>query len=146
MADPARLANGAVPSWQRPDRGDGPRPTQDGVLFGARTSGPFDGRDRQTTLRMSRLGLVDICEQAALDGGVNLLVVADQFEELFRYRQWVAPDLCRGRSGVREPAAGGRAHLLADLRRPDDAFGLPWRLRSFPASPRRSTAANTVPG
>src|SRR5207253_1966584 len=41
----------------------------------------------EATLRMSKLGLIDICEQAALGEGVNLLVVVDQFEELFRYRQ-----------------------------------------------------------
>ncbi|MEO5696068.1 MAG: WD40 repeat domain-containing protein [Burkholderiaceae bacterium] len=39
-----------------------------------------------TTLRMSRLGLIDIVEQARLPAGVNVLVVVDQFEELFRYR------------------------------------------------------------
>ncbi len=42
-----------------------------------------------TTLRMSKRGLIDIFEQAALPKGVNLLVVVDQFEELFRYRQLV---------------------------------------------------------
>ncbi len=36
---------------------------------------------------MSKLGLIDIYEQANLDKDVNLLVVVDQFEELFRYRQ-----------------------------------------------------------
>jgi len=41
----------------------------------------------EATLRMSKLGLIDIREQAALDPGVNLLLVVDQFEELFRYRQ-----------------------------------------------------------
>src|SRR5262245_50659672 len=40
-----------------------------------------------TTLRMSKLGLIDIFEQANLGEDVNLLVVVDQFEELFRYRQ-----------------------------------------------------------
>src|SRR5262249_44671656 len=40
-----------------------------------------------TTLRMSKLGLIDIYEQAKLGQDVNLLVVVDQFEELFRYRQ-----------------------------------------------------------
>lgn len=40
-----------------------------------------------TTLRMSKRGLIDIYEQAALAQDVNLLVVVDQFEELFRYRQ-----------------------------------------------------------
>ena len=35
---------------------------------------------------MSGLGLVDIVRQARLPAGTNLLVVVDQFEELFRYR------------------------------------------------------------
>ena len=47
-----------------------------------------------TTLRMSKLGLIDIFEQAKLEEGINLLVVVDQFEELFRYRQ-----LCAGQAG-----------------------------------------------
>ena len=42
-----------------------------------------------TTLRMSKRGLIDIVEQAALAKDVNVLVVVDQFEELFRYRQLV---------------------------------------------------------
>ena len=40
----------------------------------------------EATLRMSGLGLIDIVEQARLDAGVNMLVIVDQFEELFRYR------------------------------------------------------------
>ena len=40
----------------------------------------------EATLRMSGLGLIDIVEQARLGEGVNLLVIVDQFEELFRYR------------------------------------------------------------
>ena len=36
---------------------------------------------------MSKLGLIDIYEQARLGERVNLLVVVDQFEELFRFRQ-----------------------------------------------------------
>jgi hypothetical protein len=40
----------------------------------------------EATLQMSKLGLADIYEQAQPGEGVNLLVVADQFEELFRYR------------------------------------------------------------
>ena len=42
------------------------------------------------TLRISALGLVDIYQQAYPAGGVNLLVVVDQFEELFRYRRLAA--------------------------------------------------------
>jgi WD40 repeat protein len=37
-------------------------------------------------LRMSKRGLADVYEQAQLDKNVNLLVIVDQFEELFRYR------------------------------------------------------------
>lgn len=39
-----------------------------------------------TTLRMGKLGLIDIVDQAQLSEGTNLLLVIDQFEELFRYR------------------------------------------------------------
>ena len=39
----------------------------------------------ETNLRMSKLGLVDVVEQARLDSDTNLLLVVDQFEELFRY-------------------------------------------------------------
>ena len=41
----------------------------------------------ETTLRQSKLGLIDVYGQAQLDEGVKLLVVVDQFEELFSYRQ-----------------------------------------------------------
>src|SRR5215472_2210099 len=40
----------------------------------------------EATLCMSKLGVVDVYEQAQLPEGTNLLVVVDQFEELFRYR------------------------------------------------------------
>ena len=40
----------------------------------------------ETTLRMSKLGLIDVFEQAHRDARWNLLVVVDQFEELFRYQ------------------------------------------------------------
>ncbi len=39
----------------------------------------------EATLRLGNLGLVDIVEQARLATGANLLVVVDQFEELFRF-------------------------------------------------------------
>jgi WD40 repeat protein len=71
----------------------------------------------ETTLRMSKLGLIDICEQAALDEGVNLLVVVDQFEELFRYRQL---EVARrgGDHRVREEAAAFVNLLLEVKERP----------------------------
>lgn len=40
----------------------------------------------EATLRMGKLGLVDAVEQAHLGPQQNLLVVVDQFEELFRYQ------------------------------------------------------------
>lgn len=61
---------------------------QDGVLFrDYRAGGLTLAEIVDTTLRMSKLGLIDIYEQANLGEDVNLLVVVDQFEELFRYRQ-----------------------------------------------------------
>jgi WD40 repeat protein len=61
---------------------------QDGVLFREHAeAGLTLAEIIETTLRMSKVGLIDICEQAGLGKGVNLLVVVDQFEELFRYRQ-----------------------------------------------------------
>ena len=39
----------------------------------------------ETTLRMSSLGVADLYGFARLEPGTNLLVVVDQFEELFRY-------------------------------------------------------------
>ena len=67
---------------------------RDGVLFGSERglpaeAAPRDASTRQTVieanLRMSRLGLVDVVDQARLPPGANLLIVVDQFEELFRY-------------------------------------------------------------
>src|SRR5262245_8298973 len=61
---------------------------QDGVLFRNYQGGGLTLDEIiDTTLRMSKLGLIDIYEQANLGAGVNLLVVVDQFEELFRYRR-----------------------------------------------------------
>jgi len=44
----------------------------------------------EALLRMSKLGLVDACQQAHLEPRQNLLVVVDQFEELFRFRALAA--------------------------------------------------------
>jgi WD40 repeat protein len=72
-ADPVRAMAGAL--------------AQDGVLFrNYEATGLTLAEIVETSLRMSRVGLIDIFEQARLDDDVNLLVVVDQFEELFRYR------------------------------------------------------------
>src|SRR4030095_2779156 len=61
---------------------------ENGVLFRDYQAGGLTLAEIiDTTLRMSKLGLIDIYEQAQLGEDVNLLVVVDQFEELFRYRQ-----------------------------------------------------------
>ena len=58
-----------------------------GVLFDKPAgSGMTTAELIDATLYMGSLGLVDIVEQARLPAGTNLLVVIDQFEELFRYR------------------------------------------------------------
>jgi len=46
----------------------------------------------EAVLRRSALGLIDAFRQARLAPHENLLVVADQFEELFRFRQAHLPD------------------------------------------------------
>ena len=79
---------------------------QDGVLFRDQpTEGATLAEIIDTTLRMSKMGLIDIFEMAPLDEGVNLLVVVDQFEELFRYRQLVAAGRGDEQHGSEEAAA-----------------------------------------
>jgi len=64
---------------------------QPGVLFDSKELAGWEATGLtaqeliESTLRLGSLGLVDIVEQARLPGGTQLLVVADQFEELFRY-------------------------------------------------------------
>ena len=52
----------------------------------------------EATLLMSNLGLVDIYEQCQVEAGTNLLLVVDQFEELFRFK---ASQTSRSGSGRR---------------------------------------------
>ncbi len=79
---------------------------QDGVLFPDRpTEGATLAEIIDTTLRMSKLGLIDLFEMAPLDKGVNLLVVVDQFEELFRYRQVEASGSAGDQHGSEEATA-----------------------------------------
>ena len=61
---------------------------QDGVLFcNYQAGGMTLSEIVDTSLRMSKLGLIDIYEQARMGDDTNLLVVVDQFEELFRFKQ-----------------------------------------------------------
>ena len=60
---------------------------QDGVLFRDFDSSVIGLEDIiEASLRMSRLGLSRLFNDAHLPAGTNLLIVVDQFEELFRYR------------------------------------------------------------
>ncbi len=59
-----------------------------GALYRKLDDGPFTLAEFiETTLAMSRRGLVETWQQARLPEGTQLLVIVDQFEELFRYRQ-----------------------------------------------------------
>jgi len=61
---------------------------EDGVLFrDYQTRGLTLAEIVDATLRMSKLGLIDIYEQANVGEDLNLLILVDQLEELFRYRQ-----------------------------------------------------------
>src|SRR5262245_14028806 len=85
---------------------------REGVLYKSFDGGDFSLADIiETTLRMSTLGLIDVYRQARLDDDVNLLLVVDQFEELFRYRKL---DASQGEtaSGVSESATGFVNRLL----------------------------------
>jgi len=60
----------------------------EGVLYKSVPPGRFTLAEViETSLRMSKIGLLDVFEQARMEPGANLLVVADQFEELFRYHK-----------------------------------------------------------
>ncbi len=62
-----------------------------GVLFPGESETGVSENDLtqmiEETLSLSALGVMDLYRQAYPEGGVNLLLVADQFEELFRYRR-----------------------------------------------------------
>ena len=72
----------------------------------------------ETTLRMSKVGLIDIVEQARLGDGVNLLVVVDQFEELFRYRQLGVAGATTITASAKMPPLSSTCSLKPSSRRP----------------------------
>ena len=59
------------------------------------------------TLRLSKRGLIDLVEQARLPAATHLLLVVDQFEELFRYRSLANAEL-------RAPDAAALVNLLLE--------------------------------
>jgi WD40 repeat protein len=80
------------------------------ALYPNPLEGLGDGAMLETTLRRSSLGLVEAVRQARLPDHENLLVVVDQFEELFRFRQTVAM------SSELDPAAN-LVHLILEAAR-----------------------------
>ena len=62
----------------------------------------------ETTLRRSSLGLIEAVRQARIPRDENILVVVDQFEELFRFKRASRRRCGRGRRrGVRQAACRG---------------------------------------
>jgi len=101
-------------AWRVAHFRPGGNPIREMALALARDGLAFDGLDTmgmrledmaEATLRMSRLGLVDLYQEAYPRGGPNLLVVADQFEELFRFRQTRGPGGKWARDGRQEAMA-----------------------------------------
>lgn len=88
---------------------------RDGVIHSGAENGPFSRADIiESTLRLSKAGIADVYSQAQLTPDTNLLVVADQFEELFRYRALATPPASRGASAAEEATAF--VNLLLDVR------------------------------
>lgn len=86
-----------------------------GVLFGGLELEGLSLTDMiEATLRMSKLGLVDIYEQAQPGEKINLLVVVDQFEELFRFRNLGASS--PGKESDRSQEAIAFINLLLEAR------------------------------
>ncbi len=97
---------------------------------------------------MSKLGLIDIVQQAALAADVNFLLVVDQFEELFRFRQLAIMGKDEGRAAEEATAF---VNLLLEVReRAPERIFVVLTMRSdflgiapsFPVSPKRSMPDN----
>jgi energy-coupling factor transporter ATP-binding protein EcfA2 len=67
----------------------------------------------ESTLRSSRLGLIDAYSEAHLPPGTQLLLVVDQFEELFRYRSLAATGASAAK--VQEHGLGADAVAFVNL-------------------------------
>jgi WD40 repeat protein len=83
----------------------------------------------ESTLRLSTVGLLDIVAQASRNDTFQLLVVVDQFEELFRYRQL---DAVAGQGGTSfsEEASAFVSLLLAVLEARQDQIHIVLTMRS----------------
>ena len=80
----------------------------------------------EATLHRSTLGLVQAVRQARIPPHDNVLVVVDQFEELFRFRQSREAGSSRDEAVafVKLLLEAAQQEQISDLRRRDDAFRL----------------------
>src|SRR5580658_8126484 len=105
---------------------------QPGVMFTGLDVGA-EGLDDmiEATLQMSNLGLVDLFEQAQLAGQENLLLIVDQFEELFRYKTAQASDSQRdGEPHRTEEASIAFVNLLLEAVRSEYSIYVVLTMRS----------------
>ena len=79
----------------------------------------------ESTLRLSKRGLVDLVEMARLPAATRLLLVVDQFEELFRYRALAAAD-----ARVAQDAVGLVNLLLEAVQAPESGVYVVLTMRS----------------
>jgi hypothetical protein len=56
-------------------------------VFGSESNSEIQTALLETTLRRSSIGLIDVAREARMPQHENLLLVVDQFEELFRFKQ-----------------------------------------------------------
>ncbi|MEA2236814.1 MAG: hypothetical protein QOC81_1538 [Thermoanaerobaculia bacterium] len=92
---------------------------KEGALHNGAAEGPFSQSEMiESSLRTSKLGLLDVFEQARLPSGTNLLVVADQFEELFRFQEQSAIGV-NARNDLADQAAAF-VNLLLEVREHKD--------------------------
>ena len=101
----------------------------DALKLPAPDVGRFSAADFvENTLRSSPLGLIDVCAEAGLPPGTQLLVIVDQFEELFRYRALAArPDAPADADG--DPATAF-VNLLLEARAQDAPIHIVLTMRS----------------
>jgi WD40 repeat protein len=83
-----------------------------------------------STLRMSTVGLLDIVEQASQKDTFPVLLVVDQFEELFRYHQLNPGASSQSESSNNEEASAFVNLLLAVLEQPQDQIHIVLTMRS----------------
>jgi WD40 repeat protein len=129
------MASGAA-SWQVACFRPGSDPIGNLAHGLAEVFASADATGIETTLRRSGLGLFEAVREARLPAGQSLLVVVDQFEELFRFKQSVDA----GRSGdatafvklLLEATAQGEVPLYVVLTMRSDYLGDCAQFRDLP--------------